>query len=113
MTWMENFTSGYGRWQPLIWLAAMVLVWLIAVVIRSFGVKAYKPETKQTEPFLSGDAVELSELHIKASNLYWGFVESMRGYYRFLTRIHTGQPGDYLLWFFGVTAAVFLVGVLS
>jgi len=112
MSGTEFITSGYGSWYPLIWAAAVATVWALTVFIRFFGNKRWKRGTAQTEPFVSGDSVDAGDLHIKAANLYWGFTESMRGYYRRVTRAHTGRPGDYLLWFLGVTAALLLWGLL-
>jgi hypothetical protein len=109
----EVFSSGHGVWHPLVWLAGVALVWILTLILRSFGNRQYKPGTDQTLPFVSGDAVDPADLHIKASNLYWGFLESLKGYYRWVTRIHTGCPGDYVLWFLGITAAVLAAGLLT
>jgi hypothetical protein len=113
MTGAESITSGYGAWNPLIWVAAAATAWVITIIIRSFGDKRCKRGTEQTEPFVSGDRVDIGDLHIKAANLYWGFTESMRGYYRRVTRAHTGRPADYILWLLGVTAVVLLMGMLT
>jgi len=48
-------------------------------------------------------------MHIKASNLYWGFTTAMKSLYAGLRKMHTGNTSDYLLWFVIVLAVLFLI----
>ncbi len=105
--------TGFGFWQPLLWLAAFVLVLLIALLIRSMGSRQYQQGTDQTKPFLSGcDEPDPAAVHVRASNLYWGFTETLKGYYEKVVAWHTGNVVDYLLWFFGVLVITLIIGLV-
>lgn len=112
-TFLETLKTGSGFWNPIIWISAIVIAFLIIYIIRGFGKKEYKKETSQTQAFLSGNPeFEKERMHIKGSNVYWGFTESLRWGYKILLRMHTGNVSDYVLWFVVVMAIVFiLVGV--
>lgn len=106
--------TGSGYWDPIIWGVAILLAVLIVYAIRSFGKKDYKQKTDQTQAFLSGNPEYSSEkMHVKASNVYWGFTETLKWLYKILNRMHTGNVGDYVLWFV-IIMAIFIVilGVL-
>jgi hypothetical protein len=107
--WTEN-----GFWNPLIWGLVIVITFLIAYILRGFGKKDYKEKTGQTQAFLSGNPeYEKEKMHIKGSNVYWGFTEALKWVYDVLTKMHTGNVSDYVLWFVVVMAIVFIiVGVL-
>ncbi len=110
---MNTLDTGFGFWNPLVWLAALLAAVIIALVIRSFGAKDYKKGTDQTLPFLSGDKqAEVEYIHVRASNLYWGYLEALKGYYSRVVPLHTGIMTDYLLWLFGTMAAVMIIGLL-
>jgi amino acid transporter len=111
---MFTIETGSGFWNPLLWLIALVIAFLVAYIIRSFGSKAYKEKTGQTQAFLSGNPeYEKEQMHIKGSNIYWGFTESMKWLYAILKKMHTGDVSDYILWFVIVMAILFItVGVL-
>ncbi|MCK5242333.1 hydrogenase [bacterium] len=114
MEYMTTLSSGSGFWHPLLWLTAFVVVVVLAVIIRSFGARKYKMDTEQTKPFLSGnDESDPNEIHVRAGNLYWGYLETLKGYYEKMISLHTGNPADYLLWLFGVLALVVLIGLLA
>jgi hypothetical protein len=86
---------------------------VLTLVIRSFGEKGYKRDTDQVKPFFSGNEMPTEEaMHIRGDNLYWGFVEALKGYYQRLIPAHNGVPTDYVLWFFGVLAVVLLIGLV-
>ena len=48
-------------------------------------------------------------MHVKASNVYWGFMESLRWVYKFLNKMHTGNVSDYVLWFVIIMGVLFIV----
>ena len=107
---IKTLTTGSGIWNPLIWIIVAVVSLLLLYIIRGFGNKAYKKGTEQTKSFLSGNAeYEKEEMHVKASNVYWGFLEILRWVYRLFDKMHTGNVSDYILWFVVIMAILFLV----
>ncbi len=106
--------TGAGAWNAPAWLIAFLVAALLAVWFRRRGRADYRPGTGQAKPFISGnDEPPAGRGHIPASNMYWGFLESLRGYYRRLAPLHSGEPVDYVLWFVGVAALMFIVGWLA
>ncbi|HBA84639.1 MAG TPA: hydrogenase [Verrucomicrobia bacterium] len=105
--------TGFGSWNPALWLAALLIALVVALAIRALGRKDYRKNSAQTKPFISGNEEPAhGGGHIPASNLYWGFLESMKAYYERLVPLHTGMLGDYLVWFLGVLAAVLVIGLV-
>ncbi len=100
--------TGSGFWSPLWWIAALGAAGLVVLIIRARGRSDYQKGTEQVKPFLSGQP-EVEKQHVRASNVYWGFLEALKGYYRPLVQSHTGLINDYTTWFLGVLV---LVGVL-
>ena len=112
-TLLETLKTGSGFWNPIVWIVAIVVAFLIAYILRSFGSKAYKKETEQIKSFLSGNPEYPKEqMHIKSSNLYWGFTTSLRGFYKVLRKMHTGNVSDYVLWFVIILAIFLLIEVM-
>ena len=110
---MFTIETGSGFWTPIVWVIAIVVAFLVMYILRMFGNKTYKKDTEQVKSFLSGNPEYSKEhMHIKASNLYWGFTQSMDGFYKILRKIHTGNASDYVLWFVIVLAIFFLVEVI-
>ena len=110
---MFTLETGDGFWNPIIWLSAIVIAFLIAYIIRGFGKKEYKKDTDQTQAFLSGNPeYEKEKMQIKGSNVYWGFTESLNWAYKTLRRMHTGNVSDYVLWFVAVMAIIFILMVV-
>lgn len=117
VTWesfLQTFDTGSGFWNPLVWVAAAVVAFLIVYILRGYGKKDYKENTGQTQAFLSGNPeYEKEQMHIKGSNVYWGFTESLKWVYKVLDKIHTGNVSDYVLWFVIIMGVLFvLVGVI-
>jgi hypothetical protein len=73
-----------------------------------------KRNTKKTQAFLSGNPEYEKELmHVKSSNMYWGFTETMKSVYIVLKKMHNGNASDYVLWFLIIMAVVFIfVGLI-
>ena len=110
---MFTLETGSGFWNPIIWIIAIIVAFLLAYILRGFGNKNYKKQTEQTKSFLSGNPeYEKEKMHVKASNLYWGFTESLKGLYYILRKMHTGNASDYVLWFVIVLALLLLLGVI-
>ncbi len=106
---MFTVETGSGFWNPIIWVIAIVVTFLLIYILRSLGKKEYKKDTEQIKSFLSGNPEYPKEkMHIKASNLYWGFTTNLKGLYALLRKMHTGNTSDYVLWFV-IILAIFLV----
>lgn len=74
------------------------------------GRSLYKKGTEQGRPYLSGNAEpEKGAVHIRASNLYWGYLQALKGYYDTIVPMHTGILTDYMVWFVAVTALLLVI----
>lgn len=103
--------SGSGFWNPVLWLIAFLVALGAAWLIRSFGRKDYR-EGVQSQSFISGNEEPADGAgHLPASNLYWGFLESMKAYYEKLVPLHTGIPSDYVAWLLGVMAVMLVIAL--
>ena len=113
-SFVKTFQTGTGFWNPLLWGVVFIIGFLIAYILRGFGNKGYKKETEQTKVFLSGNPeYKKEDMHVKASNVYWGFTKSLGWFYKILDNMHTGNVSDYVLWFVIIMGVLFLiVGVL-
>ncbi|ASJ15118.1 hydrogenase [Thermococcus radiotolerans] len=112
MTWIESLTlnSPSGFWNPIVWLALLIVFAVIGYVIYSRGNRSYKPNTDQVKPFLSGNEVEdVEEIRVRAGDIYWGFIEALKGYYNVLMRMHSGDLRDYILWYLGLGAIILFI----
>jgi len=106
---IEMLHTPDGYWNPLIWILAFAVAVLIVYIIRAFGRADYKGG-EQTKPFLSGmDTHDENALHIRAGNIYWGFMQALEGYYDVLKKNHTGIINDYVAWFVAVSAILLIV----
>lgn len=107
---IKSLNTNSGFWNPLVWGLAIVIAFLIIYILRGYGKKEYKKETEQTKVFLSGNPeYEKEKMHVKASNVYWGFMESLKWLYRVLEKMHTGNVGDYILWFVVIMGVFFII----
>ena len=111
---LKTLQTDSGFWNPILWGFAFVIIFLIAYILRGFGKQGYKEKTEQTKAFLSGNPEYTKEqMHIKGSNLYWGFMEVMKFAYNKLNKMHNGNTSDYILWFVIIMGIFFIVlGVL-
>ncbi len=106
-----NFTlnTPSGHWNPLLWVAFLVLFLIVGYIIRARGNPSHKGG-EQAKPYLSGnEEPEVRELMVKASDIYWGFLEALKNYYSALVRMHTGDIRDYIAWYLGVGAVIVLI----
>ena len=104
--------TGFGSWNPVVWLAAFLAAIAMALAVRALGRKDFHKGSNQAKSFISGNEEPLNGAgHIPASNLYWGFLESLKKYYERLAPLHTGIPTDYVIWFLGVMAAALIMGL--
>jgi len=114
LEWIEPFiktvSTGSGFWNPIIWGIAFILVVLVIYIIRGFGKTAYNSKTEQTKSFLSGNPeYEKEKMHIPAENIYWGFSEALKSFYKIFDRMHTGNTSDYVLWFVIIMGIFFII----
>ena len=104
---MTLIKTGQGFWDPIVWLVSVALTSLIVYWIWRKGRKDYKKGTEQDKPFLCGHPEpEKGKVHVRASNIYWGFVEALKGYYDPLIDSHNGVLSNYVGWLIGVLALV-------
>ncbi len=107
----QTLQTGSGAWNPLLWLLALAVALALALAIRSRGRKDFR-EGNGRKPFISGNEEPGNAGgHVPASNLYWGFLESLKGYYSRLVPLHTGVPTDYVAWLLGVMALMLVIGL--
>jgi hypothetical protein len=110
---MFTLETGSGFWNPLLWLIIFGVAFLVIYIYRGRGRADYKKDTEQTKAFLSGnEEYDAEHMHVKASNLYWGFTTSMQGFYKVLKRMHSGNISDYILWFVIILAVLFIIEVI-
>lgn len=108
-----------GSWSPVVWLVLLVLV-TCAITIVSVSTRKREPEplgeddaedehvlpgNAKYEPFFSGEESRYSQ--VGGGDLFWGFKENWKKYFRFWQRWHSGVVNDYAL--YGV---ICLAGVL-
>ena len=109
MDLFQTLQTGAGAWNPLLWLAALAVGLGVALAIRSRGRKDFR-EGAGRKPFISGnEEPENAGGHVPASNLYWGFLDSLKSYYTPVVPLRTGTPPDYLPWLLGVMALMLVV----
>ncbi len=108
----DTFTlsTGYGAYDPLLWVVVLLVALLLAWFLRSFGRADFTVTGDKAKPFLSGnEEPEKDAVHIRASNLYWGFTEALDGYYKRLVPLHSALMTDYILWLLGSLAVLLLL----
>ncbi|HII76445.1 MAG TPA: hydrogenase, partial [Methanolinea sp.] len=67
-----SLSSGFGVWNPLIWLLVFAIGCIIAYVVWRSGVSGFRKGTGQGRPYLSGNEEPAKgDVHIRAGNLYW------------------------------------------
>ena len=109
MDLFQTLQTGAGAWNPLLWLVALGVALVVALAIRSRGRKDFR-EGVGRKPFISGnEEPENGGGHVPASNLYWGFLESLKSYYARVMPLHTSIPTDYVAWLLGVMAFMLVV----
>jgi hypothetical protein len=105
--------TGSGFWNPIFWFVSIVVALILIYIIYALGEKGYKKGTEQVKPFISGNPEPAKGgVHVRAGNLYWGYMDALRVYYAGLVPVHTGILTDYLLWLFGIGAILFVLVVI-
>jgi len=103
--------TGTGFWNPILWLIAFSVIAVIILYIRSLGREGYKKGSEQTMVFFSGNLPP--EKPVKSSNVYWGFFEATKRYYKVIRGFHTGIVNDYVYIFIIVLVALMLSIILG
>lgn len=98
--------TGWGAWDPLIFLLLLIAITLIVYFIRCLGEDKCREEKDKTAPFFSGNIAPGKTRFI---NVYWGFFEALNRYYRWMKMIHNGIINDYIYWFI---LLVIIIGVV-
>lgn len=107
MTEAIRIGTGQGYWTPLIFVAALLGVFLLAALVWAQGRREYKRGTEQELPFLSGEREE--NPHVGALHLYWGLAEALRPLLERLKAWHSGNINEYAGWFLVILAVVVLL----
>ena len=103
--------TGFGFWDPIVWLLGLIVMIIAAYLIRSLGEKHHEADTEQATTFFSGRP--LTDEHIKAGNVYWGFFEALKKYYQLMEGFHGGLTNDYVYWFVLVATILLIVVTLG
>ena len=102
--------TGSGFWSAIIWVIIVLIIGSIVIYVRNKGEDSYKKNTEQDLPFISGHPEASKESsHLSASHIYWGFTEALKGYYKPLVKMHTGNINDYSSWIITVTVIILIV----
>lgn len=103
------FETAAGYWSPLVLMASAFVISLVVIFIRSKGNRNFKRTNAQALPFFSGNVAPEKNVH--GVNFYWGFLETMKGYYGLSERIHNGIVNDFVFWL--VLLAVVLLASMA
>lgn len=102
--------TGYGYWEPIIFVLAFLLVGSIAYLIYSRGNSKVRVDGDKLKPFLSGNIEPRKEyVHIRGRHIYWGLTEALSALYSKLEKMHDGDVRNYMLLFFLVLVVLILV----
>ena len=99
--------TGSGYWDAVSWIIAFIVICVVVYIIRALGKSGYRKEAE--EPFFSGVELPEEKTHVKASNIYWGFIDSMKGYYNVMEKMHDGIINNYISWFVFIAVLLFIV----
>lgn len=85
-------------WSPLLFFLLFVVVAVVVLIVVSYTFRGdYNSGSDQVKPFNSGN-LDRIDYNVQSSNLYWGFRQTLGGYYKIISTIHTGDLNDYLRW---------------
>jgi uncharacterized membrane protein (DUF106 family) len=108
-----TLATGFGSWNPLIWIIVIVIALFFSWFLWKLGETNYEENVEQTAPYLSGNAEpEKGAVHVRASNMYWGFTKALSTYYNPLIPLHSGIVNDYISWFLIGVTILFMVVII-
>ena len=92
--------TGNGSWNTIVFLGAILVTTLVALILHSRGQKGTVLKGEGKKPYLWGNPTEIDgkPMHIPGSNVYWGFIEALRPYYKPMEKIHSGLINEYVFW---------------
>jgi hypothetical protein len=102
--------SGQGAWNAVVLLSAFAVFLVIGFLIRMWGQKGTTPSNEGGKPYLFGNPTEINgrPLVVSGSNVYWGFVNALKRYYKPMEKLHSGLINEYVFWFVGTMGLVML-----
>lgn len=111
-----------GCWEPMSWLLLLLMVSCAVCLALLIGAPGghgavsrsaaepeqlpgtgAAPESAKYDSFFSGEQAEFSQ--VGGSDLFWGFKQNWRHYFRFMRRWHSGSVNDYVR--YGIAAIAF------
>lgn len=103
--------TGQGSWNAVVFLAAFTISAVIAIVLYKLGQRGTVPKGEGKKPYLWGNPTEVNgkPLHIPGSNVYWGFIEALKPYYKPMEKIHSGLINEYVFWMVATLGIVIAV----
>ena len=108
-----TLVTGFGVWNPLIWIVVIAVALLFSWLIWRCGEEDYEEDAETTAPYLSGNAEpKKGAVHIRAGNMYWGFTKALSAYYVRLIPLHSGFVNAYVSWFLIGVVILFAVVIL-
>lgn len=114
-TTVESLTlfTGQGSWNAVVFLGAIAITTIIALILYSRGQRGTVPKGEGKKPYLWGNPTEIDgrPIVIPGSNVYWGFVEALKPYYKPMEKIHSGLINEYVFWL--VFTAGIVIAVIS
>jgi len=118
-----GLVTEFGYWNAFAFTFAILVSILISGALGEWAKRmapSYRKGREEGKMFLSGEdesAVrELQvtrELQVSAHNLFWGFREALRSYYRQAKEEHSGILSHYTFWLIVVLAVIFLIIVIG
>ena len=102
---MLHTTGGY--WDAVAWIVAFIVIAVVVYIIRGLGRRDFRKDS--AEPFFSGVELPTEKTHVKASNIYGEFTDSLKGYYNVMKKMHDGIINNYIAWFIAISVLLFFV----
>ncbi len=95
-----TMATGQGSWNAVIFLGAVLISTFIALVLYTRGQKGTVPKGEGKKPYLWGNPTEIEgkPISIPGSNVYWGFIEALKPYYKPMEKLHSGLINEYVFW---------------
>lgn len=106
---IETLRTFGGFWNAIAYVVGLAIILLFVYFLYRLGERRHK-KGAQAQIFLSGySEPEKEALHIRAKNIYWGFMEAYEKVYRIFRALHTGNVNDYVIAFVGMMALLMIV----
>jgi hypothetical protein len=105
--------TGSGSWNTLVFLGAVLVAGIIALVLFKMGNKGTVPKGEGRKPYLFGNPTEIDgrPIVVPASNVYWGFTTALSKYYGPTEKAHSALFNDYMFWL--VATGALLISIFA